>query len=312
MTFRFFALLGAGLLLARCAPTAAPPPPAAAAPKCNCTVSSIMFFDPGESTLSAKNLAGVKSDAELYARQPPGPITVTGGADAQEAASDPDIARQRAEAVAAQLIADGVPAGAITIQDDGTALPADLAGQLAGRLGKHYVITKFDAPNLHTATAPAPVPAAAGPYQVKSIVLYEKPSVLEARLGSDPSPFRAYIVHLNAALAPMFAAAAPEPGLDGAIVIGLKPNGDTRSWLVDNPGSLSPDLAAQIQTAVQAVPPPPVQRGPLAFAIEFIAWGGGAPITNAAHPVPYPADWGPAPSTGIDQMPDIVFNRIWP
>jgi len=311
MNYRLFALLGAGLLLARCAANPAPPPPAAAAPRCNCTVSSIMFFDPGESTLSAKNIAAVQSDAQLYKRQPPGPITVTGGADAQEAAADPDISRQRAEAVAAQLIADGVPAGAISIEDNGTGMPTDLATQLAVRLGKRYVITKFDAPNLHAA-GPAPVPAAAGPYQVKSIVLYEMPNVLEARLGPDPSPFRAYILHLNAALAPVFAAAAPEHGLDGAIVIGLKQDGGIRSWLVDNPGTISPDLANQIQTAAQAVPPPPVQNGPIAFAIEFTAWGGGAPITSAAHPVPYPAAWGPAPSTGISQMPDIVFNRIWP
>jgi hypothetical protein len=270
-----------------------------------------MFFDPGESTLSAKNLAGVQSDAQLYKRQPPGPITVTGGADAQEAAADPEISRQRAEAVAAQLVADGVPAGAITIQDNGTSLPTDLASQLAVRLGKRYVITKFDAPNLHAPSAAAQA-AAAGPYQVKGIFLYEPNDALIARLGPDAHPFGAYIGRLNAALAPLFAAATPEPGLTAAIAVGIKPGGAVRSWIVANPGTLSPLLQNNIQSTIQSLTPPPVQTGPIAFAIEFTAWGGGAPITDPDHPVPFPTAWRPPPGAGAEQVPDGVFARIWP
>jgi hypothetical protein len=310
MKLNMLAALGAGALLTSCAPAAPPPPPQAAA-ACHCTVNSIMFFDPGQSALTPKTIAGLAQDAALHARQPPEPLTVTGGADAPETAVDPDISRQRAEAVAAQLITDGIPAAEITIRDNGTSAPPDFASQVAVRLNPHYAIVAFDAPTLHEA-APAPPPASAGPYQVQGVVLYEMPPVLVARLGPDSRPFRAYIAQLDAALAPVFAAAPPQPGLTAAIVIGLKPGGAVRSWLVDRPGAIPPALAGAIRSTVQAVPPPKVQAGPIAFAIRFTAWGGGAPITDAAHPVPYPTAWEPAPPDGIAHMPDVVFARIWP
>jgi hypothetical protein len=70
-------------------------------------------------------------------------------------------------------------------------------------------------------------------------------------------------------------------------------------------------LAAQIQSAAQAVPPPVVQNGPVAFAMIFNAWGGGAPIADARHPVPMPQAWTQG-APGPELVPDGVFTRIWP
>src|ERR1700757_704538 len=120
------ALLGA-FFLAGCTP---PPqrlsPPQAAAPArsgCNCSMTSIIFFDPGSASLSSKNLPAVQQDANFYAKQAPHPIVIAGGEDAAEAATNAAVSLQRAQAVAAQLEADGVPAADIVVRDNGPRHP---------------------------------------------------------------------------------------------------------------------------------------------------------------------------------------------
>jgi len=165
------------------------------------------------------------------------------------------------------------------------------------------------------ALSPVPVTAAVingGPYQVHSVLLYQPPAVLIARLGQNSAPaLAAYIARINTAVAPLFAAAPAQAGMSGALVIGIKPGGAVRSWIAEHPGALPDALAADIETTIDALPPVPVQNGPVAFAIRFDAWGGGTPITDATHPAPIPAAWL-AGATGPETVPDGVFSRIWP
>jgi hypothetical protein len=169
--------------------------------------------------------------------------------------------------------------------------------------------------NVASRTARAAPPGAVfngGPYQVHSVLFYQPPAVLVARLGAHSEPqMGAYIARINAAVAPLFAAAPPQPGVTGALVIGLKPGGAVRTWIAEHPGALPDALAATIESTIDALPPVPVQNGPVAFAIRFDAWGGGAPITDAAHPAPVPDAWLKV-ATGPETVPDGVFARIWP
>lgn len=304
-------LLFTALLLAGCTPAAAPPQaaapvPAGGKPGCNCAMTSILFFDSGSAALVPKNLAAVQQDAALYAKQVQSPVSIAGGADTAEAAGDSGVSLRRARAVAAQLEADGVPAANITIQDNGAKRPLAPSAQGAQQIMNRYVMIRFQIAPLAT-----PVPVATGPYQPRGVVLYQPNAMLVARLGPNGArPLASYISQLNTSLAAQFATAPPGPGVTAALVVGVKPGGAVRSWVVLRAGTLSPALTAQIQSAAQAVPPVAVQQGPIVFAVVFNAWGG-APSANTQNLAPVPAEWSRGAS-GAETVPDGVFARIWP
>lgn len=290
------------LLLAGCAPPAA-------RPACNCSMTSIIFFDPGSATLSSKNLAAVRQDVGFFGRQVPHPILIAGGADTAEAVANPGVSLARAEAVANELEGDGIPAADVIVRDNGTQQPMLPSGPNVSQVMNRYVMVRIQLDPVSGATA---VPVAAGPYQMRSVVLYQPNAMLVARLGpGGPMQLANYIGRINAGLSGVFAKAAVQPGLTAALVVGVKPGGAVRSWIVARPDTIDPALAAQIQAAAAAATPIAVQNGPLVFAIVFNAWGGGAPITDAQHPVPMPPEWTQGAS-GPELVPDGVFARIWP
>jgi len=168
------------------------------------------------------------------------------------------------------------------------------------------------APPRPVAVAPPPPPVLVSPaprhaeFRQVSIVLYQPDSVLKARLGHDAAPLAAYIRQVDRRVADVLDAAPVEPGFSAALVIALKPSGESRAWLVSK-AKFSHKLQDGLVAAAQAVPPPSVQGGPVALAIIFNAFGGGGkPVVDAAHPIPIPPEWrarvappplqGPAPT----------------
>lgn len=304
--------LFSALLLAGCTPRAAPPQaaaPAAAAAQsgCNCAMTFILFFDPGSAALVSKNLAAVRQDANLYVRQVQNPIIVSGGADTQEAGANPGVSLRRARAVAAQLEQDGVAPANITLQDNGTKRPMIPTAPGVAQTMNRYVMIRFP-----IAPMAAAAPVAQGPYQLRGAVLYQSNAMLVARLGPNGArPLANYVSQISASLAAQFAAAPPQPGVSAALVVGVKPGGAVRTWVVPRAGSLSPALTAQIQSAAQEVPPVAVQSGPIVFALIFNAWGGAVPTADTQRRVPVPAEWTHGAS-GAETVPDGVFARIWP
>jgi hypothetical protein len=154
-------------------------------------------------------------------------------------------------------------------------------------------------------------PQAVPAFEVKSIDLYQPSGVLVARLGTA-APLAAYIQRIDASLAPIFAAAPPQPGVTLAVVVGVKPNFRSKAWVVAPNGSLPAPMVAQIEAAAEAVPPVRVQGGPIAFAVLIDAWGGGPAITDATHPVPIPQAWLSSTPSAPEIVPDGIFARIWP
>jgi hypothetical protein len=270
-------------------------------------MTSIIFFDSGSATLSAKNLAAIQQDANFYVRQVPHPILVAGGADAAEDATDPGVSMQRAKAAGLQLVADGVPAADIFVQDNGAQHPL-----LATGPGVSQTTNRYDMIKIQIDPLTAAAPASTEPFQLRSAVLYQPNAMLAARLGPDGARQLAnYVLQIKAGLTSLIAAAPAQPGATAALVVGVKPGGAVRTWIVAPPGSISAALEAQIQSTAQAVPSVAVQGGPIAFAIIFNVWGGGAPITDQQHPVPIPMEWS-AGASGSELVPDGVFARIWP
>ncbi len=153
-------------------------------------------------------------------------------------------------------------------------------------------------------------------FQMKSIVLYQPNQMLVARLGPNGAAGMAnYISRINQSLAATFKKLPLEPGVSGAVVIGIKPPGFAReAWVVTGKNHFSQDLILQIKIAAEIVQPMPVYNGPVVFAINFNAWDGGVPVTDAKHPLPMPQEWfaGAAAGSKPALVPDGIFARIWP
>jgi hypothetical protein len=138
----------------------------------------------------------------------------------------------------------------------------------------------------------APPPAhEANAFRKTSILFYQPDAVLKSRLTVGQAAFTAYVGQVERQVAASLAAAPPVPGFSAAIVIALKPGGESHAWLVTK-AKLAPGFAAPFIAAAQAVPPVAVQGAPVAFAIVFNAFGGGGPpVVDAAHPIPIPREW---------------------
>jgi hypothetical protein len=155
----------------------------------------------------------------------------------------------------------------------------------------------------------AAAPANGAVYQVDHLVLYQPNNVLVARL-CDAHGLAFYAQQVSASMTALLNSEPAGPGADAALVIGVKPTGAVRAWLMDPDNALSADLQARMIAAAEAVPPVKPQGGPIVFAIAFKAWGGSGPMP-AALATPMPDAWHYA-GGGPVEVPDGLFAKIWP
>ncbi len=264
------------------------------------------------------------------AQAPNGPAAATAQADtaqtqAMKAYGDAIIQTIKSDQVLAQILANGHVTNTLEVGlridpngyvEKGYMVKTSAAPAVEQAVLGHLINVNFgnfspDMPNRPLLFFVPVKPPATGPFQMQSIVLYQPNSVLVARLG-NAAPLAAYIGQVEASVSAVIAAAPPQPGVTAAIVIGVKPGGQSRAWIVQPGDSLSPALVSQIESAAEGVLPVPVNGGPIAFAMIFNAWGCGPPITNATHQVPMPKEWLSGAPTAPETVPDGVFARIWP
>lgn len=158
-------------------------------------------------------------------------------------------------------------------------------------------------------TAAQPMPAG---FKAGQIVLYQPNQILQDRVQS-PTVLAAYIRSIDLTAATIFNEIPAQPGLDAAIVVGVKPGGLSRAWIVSHHGRLPAPVIDRLTKAIEAIPPIQVKDGPIIFATIFSVWGGGPPITNAANPAPLPREWVQSIPKGSNVIvPDGIFARLWP
>jgi hypothetical protein len=149
-------------------------------------------------------------------------------------------------------------------------------------------------------------PARAAPvFAVQGVAFCQSNLLVLQRLGR-PAPFAAYVRNIETNLNAVFAAAPAQAGVSAAMVVAVKPGPQARAWLVDPAGALG-GLAPALIAAASAARPPAIRNGPVAFAVIFEAWGGGAPFPAG---FPMPAAW--AGGDGTEVVPDGPLARIWP
>lgn len=154
----------------------------------------------------------------------------------------------------------------------------------------------------------APVSAADFVYRPVGLKLYQSDEVVRDRVPGGPMKLGAYVHGLSHALREVLSARTAGTGFAGAAVVIVEPGRQARCWLVTSAG-LPADLRSGLLQALDKVPAPTVQNGPLALAMKFEAWGGAG---TPGETLPTPAEWlpvlgGPAQSP----LADAQLDRLW-
>ncbi|MDC7682216.1 hypothetical protein PQU92_02945 [Asticcacaulis sp. BYS171W] len=148
-----------------------------------------------------------------------------------------------------------------------------------------------------------------GPLRLSSALLYQPSQEFEARLSS-PQHLSNYMKAVIKAASDAIGQQPKGPGFSGQIVVLFKPVRKARYWVMSkSPERLKPYEEAMIQ-ALHKVDVPPVFGGPLAFALLYDVWEGGAGYTNDGMVIP--EQWVKAlPPTG-GYIDDALFGKLWP
>lgn len=98
-------------------------------------------------------------------------------------------------------------------------------------------------------------------------------------------------------------------GVSGALVLGVKPAAKSHLWIVLDDERRKREFMILLKADIEAIAPPSV-KGPIAFALQFDAWGGGRrPGMIAA-----PSEWADASRRAGRALavPDEIFDSLWP
>jgi hypothetical protein len=156
--------------------------------------------------------------------------------------------------------------------------------------------------------ASAPIHAADFVYRPVGLKLYQADEVVRDRVPGGPIKLGGYVHGLSHALRDGLSARAAGAGFAGAVVVIVRPGQQSRCWLTTST-ALPADLRSSLLQALDKVPAPTVQNGPLALAMKFEAWGGAG---TPGETLPTPAEWlpvlgGPAQSP----LADAQLDRLW-
>ena len=158
------------------------------------------------------------------------------------------------------------------------------------------------------ASAWTPALADDGPFALVSISLYLPDQAMKDR-GPEPAELQLYVASLVDHAKAILTAAPAQPGVTGAIVVGLKPPGRSRIWLWSNDKTRQHGLSTLLKAPLEALPGPFVS-GWNAFALNFKAWGGD---NSPAVQMPVPDEWSLAlRSQGGGMLPDDALQAVWP
>jgi hypothetical protein len=152
----------------------------------------------------------------------------------------------------------------------------------------------------------AQTPAPAG-WRMSSVTLYLPDSVFEERISS--ADLADYIKRLRAEAAAAFASRSIGPGASGAVVFIIQPDGQSRLWLVSGEPAVDAAISEVVIRRLETVPAPRPKGGPVAAALIFDLWGGGAPPPGM--PMPLPESWRRLIPEGGMRMDDDFLDKAW-
>ncbi|MDB5970663.1 MAG: hypothetical protein JWQ90_3113 [Hydrocarboniphaga sp.] len=148
-------------------------------------------------------------------------------------------------------------------------------------------------------------------YRPVGLKVYQADDVIRARVPGGPSQLGAYVHGISHTLRDVLTQGAAGPGFGAAVLVVVMPGQQSRKWIL-TPAQLPSDLMDRIQQAVDKLAAPLVQNGPVAFAVQFEAWGGG-PLPSATAPeLPTPVAWLRALGAQARYpMQDADLAKVW-
>jgi hypothetical protein len=152
---------------------------------------------------------------------------------------------------------------------------------------------------IFAADAPAPAAATDAPaveapkaFETMGVELYLKKNIVAQRASNDD--LAEYTKALQSAAEEYFTGKKDNWREDLDIVVAVKPGPLSRVWLVSRVFPEPDDRLSDLRDKLAAVPPPPVNGGPVAFCIHTqVAGGNLLPPSKLGSP-PFPKEWSDA------------------
>ena len=145
-------------------------------------------------------------------------------------------------------------------------------------------------------------------YRPVGLKLYQADEIVRDRVPGGPIKLGGYVHGLSHVLRDGLSARPAGAGFAGAVVVIVRPGQQSHCWLLTSI-ELPADLRSALLQALDKVPAPSVQNGPLALAMKFEAWGGAG---TQPELLPTPAEWasvlgGPAQAP----LQDADLDKLW-
>lgn len=148
------------------------------------------------------------------------------------------------------------------------------------------------------------------PFSMKTLILYQSDEILKERLATGADMLAKYAMRIEAEANKIFLSTNPSQRYSGAVVITVKPGGQSRVWLALGDNDLPDTLKNTLLEKLTAIKSIPVKKGPIAFALKFDAWGGGKPLEET---FPIPDEWRKVMKNQADSIiPDAPLAILWP
>jgi hypothetical protein len=165
-----------------------------------------------------------------------------------------------------------------------------------------------------SATTAPPRPARPTPqgFAMVSVMMYQPDAVLQRRLGGQSDALAGYIKKIVELSSASLAKTVQPAPLD--IVVAVKPGKRARVWFVTRPADPNGAALASLRTSLEALVPPDVKEGPVAFAIVGGIGGATRPEANRddASLIPMPDEWRKVTKGKKDVVvPDGVLAVVW-
>lgn len=155
---------------------------------------------------------------------------------------------------------------------------------------------------------PPPSEAEGTTWLNSDVVLYMPDKVMKARIKvEDLGP---YMKAVDKAAEQVVLAAPKEAGSSGMLLIAMRPQGQSKAWVVTGKPEMSQGLADQMIAAAEAVPVPTVNTETVLMGINFHAFGGGVAPVSAGPPIP--RDWYSHFSKDGGVLDDALLAKVWP
>jgi hypothetical protein len=165
-----------------------------------------------------------------------------------------------------------------------------------------------------SATTAPPRPARPTPqgFAMVSVMMYQPDAVLQKRLGSQSDAFADYVKKIVQVSSTSLTKTVHPAPLD--IVVAVKPGKRARVWFVNRPADPDAAVLASLRTSLEALAPPDVTEGPVAFAIVGGLGGATRPEAHRddASLIPMPEEWRKVTKgkKGV-VVPDGVLAVVW-